>query len=208
MTQLGQQIVRVANQWLAFCKAQGACEMPKGANWGGCYTDIQNAFSSGGKGQSTCAKFGWLCVEQACKDLSIQNTLAKTAGALQLKSNAAKVVPVDTNFLAGNLFYHVSTAKGATGHIGVITDVTNSGIKTIEANHGNCFTNPNSADGKFSYSNATLHGSLAWKCLHVDQIGHTAEVGIFGTSEAGMGIGGWLLAGGAVYGVGKLAKWW
>lgn len=200
MTQLGQQIVRVANQWLAFCKSTGACETSP--NWGGCYVDIQNAFGPGGKGQATCAKFGWLCVSQACKDLSIANTLTKTAGALQLKSNAAKIVAVDTNFQPGNLFYHVSTAKGSSGHIGVIVDVTDTGIKTIEANHGDCF-------GAFSVSNATLRGSLNWKCLHVDQIGHTADVGgIFSTSEAGMGIGGWLLAGGAVYGVGKLAKWW
>jgi hypothetical protein len=214
MTQLGAQIVKVAQDWLAYCKAHGACESPKGANWGGCYTDIQNAFSAGGKGEATCAKFGWLCVSQACKDLGLKNTLPKTAGARDLKFKAATVVPVDTNFQPGNLFYHEpSPGVKSTGHIGVVIEVTPSGIRTIEANHGNCVTNPASSDGTFSYSNAVLARPAsqggAWKCLHVDQIGHTPDVaGTFGSSEAGMGIGGWLLLGGAAYGVGKLAKWW
>lgn len=202
MTQLGREIVKVATDWLDFCRHKGACETSQ--NWGGCYTDIQNAFGPGGKRQATCAKFGWLCVNQACKNLGIKNTLPKDPGALHLRDRAAKVMPVNVTPAIGSLFYHISTAKGSSGHIGVVTELTATGIKTIEANHGNCLVNPAFSDGMFRYSWATINGTLQWKFMHTELIGSTEEIGA--ASEAGFGT---LLVVGLIgAGITKYAGWW
>lgn len=182
MTALGQAILSRAQYW-----ADLSCHETV-TNGGNCIDDLQRAFS-GGKlvREAYCAKFAYVCVSEACKALGVKNLLPKTAGALDMLNKAKNVsgLIVDRTPAPGAVFYRYSTAKGASGHIGIVKSIGSTTLNTIEGNNDDRI-------GEFHPPLSKITAANGYQFIHTELMGG-------GVNEAGFGLFGMLLLGGAVY---------
>ena len=111
----------------------GVCENPKGSNAG---AEVEMFLKSVGlgKGYAWCMAFVYWCVQNACKDLNVQNPLIKTAGVLRQwdETTCRKQPKTSRAVKAGDIFI-MEFSKGA-GHTGFVEKVAGSLIYTIEGN--------------------------------------------------------------------------
>lgn len=131
MNELQKRIVSDAWKW----KSRNCREVSK--NWGNCITEIQQRFDSrtAARREAYCAKFAWVIIDDACKSVGIKNKLPKTAGAKDMRDKSKRVLRVNDVPAIGAVFYRFSSAPGATGHIGVMIDSTESHMITVEGNN-------------------------------------------------------------------------
>lgn len=158
MTQIGNAIVQHARQW-----AGRSCKETR-VNGGSCIDDLQIAYGGTTSREAYCAKFVWVVVDQACKEIGIVSTLPKTAGARDMRDRSKGRLPMDQNFTVGSCFYRYSTAPSASGHMGIVVDVTPDALITVEGNNGNRI---GVFENKLSAVRDTRNG---WVAIHTDMI--------------------------------------
>ncbi len=182
MTALGSAILQRAEHWADLsCK-----ETVK--NGGNCIDTLQIAFSGKLIREAYCAKFAWVVVSEACKQIGVANKLPKTAGAKDMLVRAKSAgLLVDTNPAPGCVGYRFSTAAGATGHIFVVKNVTSSRLYTIEGNGSR------NDIGLYDYPLSKVNSGNGYQFIHTELMAGGSN------SEAGFGLFGWLLLGGAAW---------
>lgn len=84
-----------------------------------------------GKGYAWCAAFVYWCFQKASEELKVPNPLIKTAGVLD-HWNRTKGKKITNNPQEGDIFI-MDFGKGA-GHTGIVSEVKNGKIYTIEGN--------------------------------------------------------------------------
>jgi hypothetical protein len=158
MNILASEIVAQAGWW----KSRNCRETSR--NRGGCIDEIHQRFDGTVNRDPYCAKFVWVVVDMACTYLGLKNLLPRTAGARRLLDLSRTVLDVDRMPTAGSIFYRKSTAKGATGHMGVVIQVVPEGIYTVEGNNGSLVT-------VFHYTTAEIQNrSNAFEFIHTDRM--------------------------------------
>jgi hypothetical protein len=85
--------------------------------------------------EAWCAKFVWVVYEEAARLSGVANPIPRTAGArLMLTMSRDKQLKVDKKPNLGAVFYRKSDSPGASGHVGIVTEIKNDGITTVEGN--------------------------------------------------------------------------
>ncbi len=86
--------------------------------------------------EAYCAKFAYVVTSEAARRAGAENWLPPDALAVGMLNRAKKDgrFPTDTNPTVGSVFYRLSAAAGASGHIGVVVGVDNANFYTIEGN--------------------------------------------------------------------------
>lgn len=112
------------------------------ANRGVCVDEIHTLFDpkwvQSKRAEAWCAKFVWVVFEEAARQSGEANPLPRTAGARDMLVRAKKTsLRVDNLPQEGDVFYRRSSSPGATGHVGIVTEVTSDGITTCEGNLDN-----------------------------------------------------------------------
>lgn len=121
----------LAQRTLSIAKSQiGFSEIPHGSNWG---KHVQNYLASVGINfpAAWCMAFVYYCVNEACKEMKINNPIIKTGGVMvqwaripnDMKSKTPRV---------GDIFI-MNFGKGK-GHTGFVSKVEGNIIHTIEGN--------------------------------------------------------------------------
>lgn len=88
--------------------------------------------------EAWCAKFCWVVYEEAARRSGTKNPLPRTAGARLMRDMSKKAgLRVDNKPQDGDVFYRASESPGASGHVGIVTDVKADGITTVEGNLSN-----------------------------------------------------------------------
>ena len=111
-------------------------------NGGSCIDDIQQQYAHYSpqndrwRREAYCAKFAYVVTSEAAIRADAENWLPPDALAVGMLNRARKDrrFPTDTNPAVGSVFYRVSTAAGASGHIGVVVGVDGTNFYTIEGN--------------------------------------------------------------------------
>lgn len=100
--------------------------------------DIQIAFDGGLSREAYCTKFVWVVFDQASRLSGRANSLPKTARARELVTLAETAgLDVDDSPSIGSVFYRRSTCSNCTGHVGIVYDIRQDAIITVEGNHSN-----------------------------------------------------------------------
>jgi len=121
-------LVRKAELWLGCKELTTVGASP-------CLNEITEYFNGKLTNEHWCAKFMWVVVDQTAKDFGLKTQLPKTASTSTMVSQAPKKgLRVDTVPAPGSIFYR--TREGG-GHVGLIIEVRNGTIKTIEGNTSN-----------------------------------------------------------------------
>lgn len=112
----------------------GVEEEPKGSNSG---PQVNQYLKSVGlsPGFAWCMAFIYWCVNEACKQLEIQNPLVKTAGVLyQLRHTTCRIIP-GKSFQAvkpGDIF--IMEFKNGLGHAGIVEKIEKGIVYTVDGN--------------------------------------------------------------------------
>lgn len=112
------------------------------ANRGVCVDKIHELFDpkwiTSKRPEAWCAKFVWVVYEEAARRSGTKNPLPRTAGARLMRDMSKDLgLRVDNKPQDGDVFYRASESPGATGHVGIVTDVKPDGITTVEGNLSN-----------------------------------------------------------------------
>jgi len=131
-----QTILEVAAEWY-----KKNC-VEQSTNRGICVDKIHELFDpqwiTNRRAEAWCAKFCWVVYEEAARRSGTKNPLPRTAGARNMLDLSRKAgIPVDNKPAKGDVFYRKSTSPGASGHVGIVTDITPKGITTVEGNLDN-----------------------------------------------------------------------
>jgi len=120
---LAERALRVAVYQL------GNCEVPKGSNWG---PAVEKYLKSVGINSPSpwCMGFVYWCVNEACKEMDLNNPLKKTGGVM-LQWVGSKHLRVDKP-MRGDIF--IMDFGGGKGHTGFVTNVVGDRINTVEGN--------------------------------------------------------------------------
>lgn len=112
---------------------EGVAERPKNSNRG---PEVNMYLKSVGlnPGYPWCMAFVYWCVEQACKDLNMQNPLVKTGGVMRQwnETTLRKLGNRDRAIKPGDIF--IMKFGHGTGHTGFAEKVSGAMIYTIEGN--------------------------------------------------------------------------
>ena len=107
----------------------GNAEIPHGSNWG---KHVEKYLKSVGITfpAAWCMGFVYWCVNEACKEMDLNNPLKKTAGVMA-QWVASKHLRVDKP-MKGDIF--IMDFGGGKGHTGFVTSVVGDRIQTVEGN--------------------------------------------------------------------------
>lgn len=137
MNDLQQKILETA-WWWKTRSCRETIVKGRGTNGGSCIDDVQRQFGPVFRREAYCAKFAWVVVQAACDAVGITNILPHEAGAITMLHKAQTVpgLRIDTTPVPGCVFYRRSTAKGATGHIGIVYQIDDpKAMWTVEGNN-------------------------------------------------------------------------
>lgn len=131
-----QTILEVAAEWY-----KKNC-VEQSTNRGVCVDKIHELFDpqwiTQKRPEAWCAKFVWVAYQEAATRTGTENPLPRTASARAMLDLSKKAgIPVDNNPKKGDVFYRRSTSPGASGHVGIVAEVTSKGITTVEGNLDN-----------------------------------------------------------------------
>ena len=107
----------------------GNAEVPHGSNWG---PAVEKYLKSVGITFPApwCMAFVYWCVNEACKEMDLNNPLKKTGGVM-LQWVGSKHLRVDKP-MKGDIF--IMDFGGGKGHTGFVTSVVGDRIQTVEGN--------------------------------------------------------------------------
>jgi hypothetical protein len=107
----------------------GNAEVPHGSNWG---PAVEKYLKSVGITFPAfwCMAFVYWCVNEACKEMDLNNPLKKTAGVMA-QWVGSKHLRVDKP-MKGDIF--IMDFGGGKGHTGFVTNVVGDRINTVEGN--------------------------------------------------------------------------
>jgi hypothetical protein len=107
----------------------GNAEVPHGSNWG---PAVEKYLKSVGINSPSawCMGFVYWCVNEACKEMDLNNPLKKTGGVMA-QWVASKHLRVDKP-MKGDIF--IMDFGGGKGHTGFVTQVIGDRIQTVEGN--------------------------------------------------------------------------
>lgn len=107
----------------------GNAEIPHGSNWG---KHVEKYLKSVGINVPSpwCMGFVYWCVNEACKEMDLNNPLKKTGGVMA-QWVASKHLRVDKP-MKGDIF--IMDFGGGKGHTGFVTQVIGDRIQTVEGN--------------------------------------------------------------------------
>lgn len=190
MSRYGNEIVQVALEWY-----QRGC-VETSPNRGVCIDAIHAAFDPdwirSKRSEAWCAKFVWVCYQQAADALGIQNPMPHTASARGLMDQArSNGIPVNGKPAVGAAFYRYSGSAGSSGHNGIVRALTSDGIETVEGN-----LSDKVSLYRYSWS-AVNDPKRGFQFIHGEQYG--PQVQFAGTSLAQMavlgavGLGAWYM---------------
>lgn len=112
----------VASKWIG-CKETDSC-----------LKSIYELYGDTYKKESWCSVFVWAMINETCKTLGIENILPRTKSTISMVENSSKNnLIVDRTPKPGCVFFF---KRENGGHNGLVIDVTENEIKTIEGNHG------------------------------------------------------------------------
>lgn len=128
-----QTIASVAAEWY-----ERNC-VESSANRGVCVDKIHEQFDPNWirnkRPEAWCAKFVWVVYEEAARRAGVENPLPRTAGArLMLTMSQKAGLNVTKKPEVGSVFYRRSDSPGASGHVGIVTEIKSDGITTVEGN--------------------------------------------------------------------------
>lgn len=112
----------------------GVEENPKGSNSGPQVNQYLKSVGLG-PGFAWCMAFVYWCVNEACKQLVIENPLLKTGGVLyQLRHTKCRIIPVKSwqAVKPGDIF--IMEFKNGKGHAGIVKSIRNGIVHTVEGN--------------------------------------------------------------------------
>jgi hypothetical protein len=125
------QVMTLADRALQIAISQlGNAEIPHGSNWG---KHVEKYLASVGITfpAAWCMGFVYWCVNEACKEMEIENPLEKTGGVMDQWINS-KDIRVTGKPQKGDIFI-MDFGKGK-GHTGFVTGVVGDKVNTCEGN--------------------------------------------------------------------------
>ena len=125
---INDQIIYEAQKWLNV-REQGKNDGPEVREW---LKRVNRA-----PGNAWCAAFAWCMLDDACKALKIKNTFPPIAGAWLMLNQAKKVNAWTDSPGKGFVFgidHGLNAAGARIGHVGIVTDVFEDHITTLEGN--------------------------------------------------------------------------
>lgn len=136
ITVAGKQIIDTAAGWVTPSPGEFCKEFTE--NRGTCIDTIGQYYDGRIVAEAYCAKFAWVVVEQGVGHGN--NKLPHVAGAKLMLDTAKKekLMTVDKAPKPGSVFYRVSSAKGSSGHMGIVVWGDDKYFYTIEGNTGFC----------------------------------------------------------------------
>jgi hypothetical protein len=126
------KVITLSDRALSVAVSQlGNAEEPKGSNWG---KHIQKYLASVGINFAApwCMAFVYYCVNEAAKEMGVQNPLIKTGGVMAQWNKIPPQFKVGGTPRKGDIFI-MDFGKGL-GHTGFVTSVIADRILTIEGN--------------------------------------------------------------------------
>jgi hypothetical protein len=168
ITTAAQKIIDTAAKWVTPAPGEFCKEVTE--NRGECIDTISKAFDGRTVSEAYCAKFAWVVVEEAVgKD---NNKLPHSAGAKNMLDTAKKekLMTIDKAPKPGSTFYRVSTAKGSSGHIGIVVWGDDKYFYTIEGNTSIPFLGKNIEGVGSHYYPYTDIGKRGFYFIHTEEL--------------------------------------
>lgn len=122
------QIIFEAQKWLNV-REQGKNDGPEVREW---LKRVNRA-----PGNAWCAAFAWCMLDDACKALKIKNTFPPIAGAWLMLNQAKKMGAWTDSPGKGFIFgidHGLNAAGARIGHVGIVADVFEDYVETVEGN--------------------------------------------------------------------------
>ncbi len=138
-----------------------------GNNRGDCLDEIKAIYGGEVISSPWCAEFVSVVVKTSCVKLSITNRLPYTRSTSEMLSGAKKNgLVVDKSPVIGCVFYR---SREGGGHVGIVADITNTGIITIEGNTDSAKVKDAVLGRSYKFKEIE-----SWQFIHTENMGDTS----------------------------------